>query len=86
MPESILKWGISLILALQDWGDWLITPMNILTFLGDQDFFLIALPLVYWCWNRRLGVWLGVMLVLSFQIALLLKVVFHSPRPGVVQN
>jgi len=28
MPESVLDWGIAVILTLQGLGDWLVGPMN----------------------------------------------------------
>ena len=45
MPESVLEWGIAFILTLQGLGDWLIGPMNIFTFTGNAEFYLLILPL-----------------------------------------
>ena len=51
--------------TLQGLGGWLKLPMAIFTFLGDEQFFLLLVPLVYWCLNKELGADLGVLLVLS---------------------
>lgn len=81
MPESVLEWGITVILTLQSLGDWLIGPMNIFTFTGSSEFYLLILPVIYWCWDSRLGLRVGIIFLLGLAINLLLKVAFHDPRP-----
>jgi membrane-associated phospholipid phosphatase len=81
MPENILDWGISVILALQGLGDWLIGPMNIFTFTGNPEFFLLILPAIYWCWDARLGVRVAIILLVGLGVNFLLKVSIHDPRP-----
>jgi membrane-associated phospholipid phosphatase len=49
--------------------------------LGSEEFFLVALPLVYWTLNKRLGRQLGVLFFLSFSLNVLLKQAFRQPRP-----
>ena len=72
---------ISVNLALQALGGWLAGPMKFFTFLGSEDFFLIVLPLVYWCVDSALGLRIGVMLLLSNGINGLFKMSLHGPRP-----
>jgi membrane-associated phospholipid phosphatase len=81
MPESVLEWGIAIILMLQGLGDWLIGPMNIFTFTGNPEFYLLILPAIYWCWDTRLGLRVSVILLLGLAINLLLKAAIHDPRP-----
>jgi len=81
MPESILEWGIALILSMQTWGDWLIAPMNVFTFAGNIAFYLLILPAIYWSWNSRLGLRVGIIFMLGLAINLMVKVAFHDPRP-----
>ena len=81
MPESVLEWGIAVILALQGLGDWLIGPMNIFTFTGNPEFFLLILPAIYWCWDVRLGVRIAIILLVGLGLNFLLKVAMHDPRP-----
>ncbi len=52
-----------------------------LTLLGSVDFFLLLMPAVYWCYDRRLGMRLALILIISQGLNEILKVVFHSPRP-----
>ncbi len=81
MPENVLEWGIGVILTLQGLGDWLIGPMNIFTFTGNAEFYLLILPAIYWCWDARLGVRVAFILLLGLVVNFLLKVGIHDPRP-----
>jgi membrane-associated phospholipid phosphatase len=81
MPDSILESGIIFILSLQGLGDWLILPMNILTFTGNSEFYLLVLPALYWCWDRRLGLRVAIIFLLGATLNLLLKIAVHDPRP-----
>jgi membrane-associated phospholipid phosphatase len=51
------------------------------TFLGSIEFFLLLLPAVYWCYDRRLVMRLALILIFSQGLNEILKVAFHSPRP-----
>ncbi|MBL7200293.1 MAG: phosphatase PAP2 family protein [Anaerolineae bacterium] len=81
MPASVLEWGVRLILALQGWGKWLVGPMNVITFTGSTEFYLLIMPALYWCWNSRLGLRTGVGLLLSASLNSILKLALHDPRP-----
>ena len=69
--------------ALQGLGGWLKLPMAIFTFLGDEQFYLLLVPLVYWCLNKELGADLGVLLVLSSFTNTALEVVLQT-QPAVL--
>ena len=81
MPQEILEWGIGLIIWMQSLGDWLIVPMNVFTFTGYVEFYLLILPALYWCVDVRLGIRMGVLVLLSVMINGLLKMAIHDPRP-----
>lgn len=81
MPASVLQWGISFILAIQNWGDWLILPMNALTFTGNPEFYLLIMPALYWSLDRRLGLRLAVIFLLNLAANLIFKIALHEPRP-----
>ncbi len=49
--------------------------------LGSLEFYLAALPLIYWTIDKRLGKLLGVVLFISLGINTIFKQAFHGPRP-----
>jgi membrane-associated phospholipid phosphatase len=75
--DSLLQWN----LVFQSWGEWLLAPMTFLSFLGQEEFYLLIMPGLYWCWDASAGLRVGVMLLLSGGINNLFKLAFLSPRP-----
>jgi glycerophosphoryl diester phosphodiesterase/membrane-associated phospholipid phosphatase len=71
--------------ALQERFGWLIPVMTAVTFLGDEEFYLLLLPLLYWAISRRMGIRLGAMLLLTASVNGLLKLTFTTPRPSFLQ-
>ena len=79
--DSILDLNIPIMIFIQNLGTWLEIPMKVITFLGNEEFYLLVMPILYWCINASLGIRLGAMLLLSGSVNSLLKMLFHSPRP-----
>jgi membrane-associated phospholipid phosphatase len=59
----------------------LIQVWQFFTFLGNEEFFLLLPPLVYWCVSARRGIQLGVLIVGGDAFNLLFKLFLTSPRP-----
>ena len=78
---AILDFGVRLIILLQGLGTWLETPMKFFSFLGTEDFFMVALPIIYWCYDTTLGIKVGLILMFSNSVNSCLKISFHGPRP-----
>ncbi len=74
-------WSLDGVRGLQGLGGWLKAPMLFFTFLGDEQFYLIVVPLVYWCIHKELGVDLGVLLVLSSFVNTAAKSFIKHARP-----
>jgi membrane-associated phospholipid phosphatase len=72
---------IDLIVLIQGLPGWLEPFMEFVSWLGREEFFLILLPLLYWCVDPRLGVRVGLVLLLTGGINLILKLAAHAPRP-----
>ncbi len=72
---------ITVILMLQSLSPWLDAPMRLFSLLGQPEFYLLIIPLFYWCRDPRLGFRLGILLALSVGLNDILKTVFHMPRP-----
>jgi len=79
--DYFLDPGIQLILLLQNLGGWLTGPMRLFTFMGEEMFFLLVLPALYWCINADLGTRVGFILLLGSGINATIKLAFHGPRP-----
>ncbi len=74
--------GIAFIIALQgSVGDWFAVPMRFFSYLGNEEFFLLALPLLYWSIDSALGLRVGLILITSNLFNHVGKLVFAGPRP-----
>jgi hypothetical protein len=55
--------------------------MKLFSFLGNAQFFIFVVPLIYWCIDAKAGIKLGLFLMVNGGINDTLKVAFHGPRP-----
>lgn len=69
------------ILWLQQHADWLTPVMAVFTFLGDEEFYVLVFPLLYWAVSPRVGVRVGVVLLVSAGLNGVLKLTGTTPRP-----
>lgn len=72
---------LSWIIAFQSLGDWLIAPMRFFSFLGTEEFYILILPILYWCIDSKLGIRVGVIMLFSSGLNFIFKIVFTAPRP-----
>lgn len=79
--ESLLKWGIEVVLWFQQASPDLDLLFKGFTFLGGEAFFLIILPFFYWCADRRTGVRLLVVFLISAYLNSAAKILADQPRP-----
>lgn len=79
--DTLISFGISFITAFQSMGAWLKAPMQFFSFLGSENFFLLFLPLVYWCVDAALGLRVGLILLVGTGLNELFKIAMHGPRP-----
>jgi membrane-associated phospholipid phosphatase len=79
--DALWAGGIEVIKALQHLGNWLALPMQALTILGLPGFYIVLIPVTYWCLDNRLGSRLGVFLMGSIWLNEIAKVTLHEPRP-----
>jgi membrane-associated phospholipid phosphatase len=79
--EPILGWGIPWILALQSLGESLIGLMKAFTFMGNEEFYLIVAPILFWFVDTSLGLRMGLALMLSGGLNSILKLSLAFPRP-----
>ena len=79
--QTLIDIGIAFIITLQGMGDWLIAPMRFFSYLGNEEFFLLVLPLIYWSVDSALGLRVGIILVTSNLFNNIFKLIFAGPRP-----
>lgn len=73
-------------LFFQQLGEWLFLPMRFFSFLGDEIFYLFVMPAIFWCYDSRFGLQIGLLLMLSNGFSATFKFLFHTPRPFWVSN
>ena len=79
--DFLVPFGVNWIIAIQSLGAWLEVPMKFFSFLGEQNFFFLVLPLIYWCIEASLGLRVAFILIASASVNGYLKLLFAGPRP-----
>ena len=80
--EAFLQWGLDLILAIQQvHGPALDSIFLAITSLGAEEFYLLLVPLIFWCVDFGFGARMAVLLLLSSYLNVYLKDLFQQPRP-----
>jgi len=80
--DPLTSWSLDFIAALQQIHPALHLFFGAFTFLGQPQFYVLILPLLLWCVDVRLGARVGIFLLLSSQLNIVLKDLFHQPRPS----
>ena len=80
--EPIWQWGLDLIRTIQlIHGPTLDAIFKAITFMGEEEFFLLLLPLIFWCVDFAVGVRLALAFLLSTYVNTGLKDLVAHPRP-----
>lgn len=83
--EELLIWGLDIVRAVQTIkGPFLTAVMQVLTQVGSKYFYLLFLPVIFWCVDARFGIRFGLVFLFSAFTNSWLKVVFAVPRPFVL--
>lgn len=81
--ESLVPWGTEAIVWAQSLSnDWIDAVFIFFTSLGYEGFYLFLLPLVYWCFHKRIGIGLTYVSLFSAWLNSAIKYVFRIPRPS----
>ena len=78
--------GIAIIRELQQFSPALDIFFKALTFLGDEAFFLVSLPFIYWCLCKRTGARLSVLFLLSAYINMVAKLTAGPLQPALLDR
>jgi membrane-associated phospholipid phosphatase len=79
--EALLDWGTTTILWFQQFSPTLDLPFKVFTLMGEEVFFTLLVFSVYWCIDKRTGVRLAILFLLSGYINTVAKVLASQPRP-----
>jgi membrane-associated phospholipid phosphatase len=79
--DGIYQIGIALIQWLQGASPALDGFMKAITFLGTIEFYIIFIPVLYWCVDQKLGLRVLFLLILADFMASYFKQLLHQPRP-----
>jgi len=74
-------WGLALVQWVQGWGAWLEPLMQGFSATGRSTFYLLIMPMLYWCVDSALGLQIAVMLLVSSSLNDTCKMLLHQPRP-----
>lgn len=76
--------GLSFNLWLQNFHHpVLIALFTLITYLGDQPFYLAVIPFIYWSLHKKFGRRLAYLLIVGYLVNGWLKNLFRLPRPPV---
>lgn len=80
--ESVLGWGLEVIRSVQTISSPALTiAMKALTLLGSEYFYLLFLPIMFWCVDERHATRFGLVFITSSFTNSWLKFAFAQPRP-----
>jgi len=81
-----MGWGTEVLLQIQSVGNSLLDAIfTAITYLGNEEFYLLLLPVLYWCLNRALAIRLAYLLLFSASLNTGFKDLFKMPRPDPAQ-
>jgi membrane-associated phospholipid phosphatase len=81
MLDTLFQQSLGLTLFLQSIGEWLTPIMSAFTFMGNEEFYLLIMPVLVWSVDYTFGIRLGVLLLSTGSINWITKVSIHQPRP-----
>ncbi|MCX8023832.1 MAG: phosphatase PAP2 family protein [Thermanaerothrix sp.] len=72
---------ITWVIAFQNLGTWLLPWMSLFSTMGTEQFYMLVMPLIFWCVDAGIGLRFALLLFLSGAINTYVKFLFHAPRP-----
>ena len=79
--EPVFTFGLEATRWLQGTFPQLEGFFRFMSALGQEQFYLIFLPLIYWCWDKKLGKYLVYVFMISAGLNALGKHLLRGPRP-----
>lgn len=79
--ESLQELELELIRLFQESYPQLVGFFSFVSALGQEEFYLLVMPLIYWCVNKPFGKQLGYLFLVSVAFNAIAKQSFRWPRP-----
>ncbi len=80
---SLMPWGTGVILWVQSFRHPFFDALFLAaTSLGEEEFYLLFLPFIYWCLSKQVGVSLAYISIFSPYLNSVIKLTFRLPRPS----
>ncbi len=80
--DGLIQWGLEVVRWIQTFRnpvfDQFFLTINV---LGDEEFYILFLPILFWCLHKALGMRFGFLFLLSMYTNQFLKNFFAAPRP-----
>lgn len=76
-------WNLEVVITLflQALGTWLAEPMRLITSMGNETFYMLIMPALYWCVDAALGLRIGLILMFSTALNGDFKLLGRGARP-----
>jgi undecaprenyl-diphosphatase len=85
--DGLIQWGLGIVQMIQAFRNPVFDVFFLtINFLGEEEFYILCLPLIFWCLHKALGMRLGAVLVFSTYVNQSLKDFFAAPRPYQVDS
>lgn len=80
--KSLMPWGADAIVWVQQFSNAALDALfRAATYMGKEQFYILFLPILYWCVNKYVGRAIAVLFLLSEYVNAFLKDFFGLPRP-----
>ncbi len=80
--DGLIQWGLEVVRWIQTFRSPLLDQFFLtINFLGDEEFYLLFFPLIFWCFHKAVGYRLAFLFLFSAWVNAFLKNVFAAPRP-----
>jgi membrane-associated phospholipid phosphatase len=66
---------------IQNLGIWLLPIMQFFSFCATEEFFILVMPILYWCIDTAIGMRVGVVVLMSSSVVDITKMVCRLGRP-----
>jgi len=80
--NELIQWGLEIVRWIQTFRNPLLDQFFLtINFLGDEEFYLLFFPLIFWCFHKAIGYRLAFLFLVSAWTNAFFKNVFAAPRP-----